>query len=73
MMVMDVVMLMVRKWILRCKARAVSVRGMLYGPDVPRLRSTVGVCVCGAFKYIGNALKEGPKGIIDLSSTYGRR
>lgn len=75
MMMVNVVMLVVRKGVLRCEFWAVNMSWMLYGPDVPRLRSALGICicVCSAFKYGGNALKEGREGIIGLTSTHRRR
>lgn len=75
MMMVNVMMLVIGKWILRCKFWSVNMRWMLYSPDVPRLRSTLGIsiCICSAFKYGGNALEQGRQGIIDLTSTHGRR
>lgn len=73
MMVVNVVMLVARKWILRCKFWAVDMSWMLYSPDVPRLRSTLGICICCTFKYGGNALEQGREGIIGLASTHRRR
>ena len=73
MVMMDVVMLMVRKRILRCKFWAVEVSWMLGGTDVPPLRSTLHVCICCAFKYGGKALEQGREGIVGLTSIHRRR
>ena len=74
MMMVNMVMLVVRERILRCEFWAVDVGGTLDGPDIPRLRSTLNICicVCCAFKYGGNALKQGAKGIVGLTSTHRR-
>ena len=75
MMVVNVVMLVVRERILRRKFWAVDMSWILDGPNVPRLRSTLGICicVCCAFEYGGNALEKGREGIIGLTSTHRRR
>lgn len=71
MMVVNMVMLVIRERILRCEFWAVDVSRTLDGPDIPRLRSTlnIGIWVCCAFKYGGNALEQGAKGIVGLTST----
>ena len=58
-MMVDVVMLVVREGILRPKFGAVDMSRMLYGPDIPRLRPTLGICICicCAFEYGGNTLE----------------
>ncbi len=57
MMMVDVVMLVVREGILRRKFGAVDMSRMLYGPDIPCLRPTLGICICSAFEYGGNTLE----------------
>ena len=71
MMVVNMVMLVIRERILRCEFWAVDVSRTLDSPDIPRLRSTLNicVCVCCTFKYGRNALEQGAKGIVDLTSS----
>ena len=71
MMVVNMVMLVIRERILRCEFWTVDVSRTVDGPDIPRLRSTLNICicVCCAFKYGGNALEQGAKGIVGLTST----
>ena len=75
MMMVNMVMLVVRKWILGRKFWAVHVSWMLDGPDTPRLWTTLDIyiCVCCAFEYGRNALEQGREGIVGLTSTYRRR